>query len=686
MDAKGDFFAKKANFKYQGFDIDIFDAYIQLDNYDVKINNMLAEYEDIITAKIDTHYNAKDGAGVIDFKINKVDCKKFKTSLNTNKKPLNLKYIISKKQDEIHINNSLWKIDNEYATVNKITLPFNLNTGKLKIPSTQITLGEFTKADVSGDANLKEMKLDLNIDLLELNLADIKLTKKTPLTLSYDKNLNLTSNQKIDFKINSQKSFLDKLNIEVNDNILKIKNSYINIGNIFKTNISVNYFLEKENAQIEINNTLIENQKFGLIYLKEDKTNFNIYTKNNNIIIDSKELNLLSEFNNEGWNIDINSLSSISKNSKLLQKYFIKDANLSISKLNNEQQINIDADIKYPYKILVLNNKEIENYSINGKFYLQDNTAYINVNDIVNININKDAKIDIDTHNIGMNINAILNIVDKISDDSNSSDSSNLLNVSIETKDSYLYISDKRKVISESMKLRYLNNILILNLKHYKGTARLILEKDKLYVHGEKFNDKFMEKLFLLSDFKGGTFEFDMNGTIKNYDGIFTVNNTIVLDYKILNNILAFVNTVPSLLTFSIPGYDKKGLKVNLAYMKFKSKNNILNISDIYMDSKEIDIFGKGKANFIDDTLDLKLNLKSDLGSKISKIPLVGYLLMGEDSISTTLSITGKLSDPDIKSLIAKDIAVIPLNILKRTITLPYKLFQNSDNNNTKKN
>ncbi|MCD6173515.1 MAG: AsmA-like C-terminal domain-containing protein, partial [Sulfurimonas sp.] len=200
------------------------------------------------------------------------------------------------------------------------------------------------------------------------------------------------------------------------------------------------------------------------------------------------------------------------------------------------------------------------------------------------------------------------------------------------------------------------------------------------------FNDKFMEKLFLLSDFKGGTFEFDMNGTIKNYDGIFTVKNTIVLDYKILNNILAFVNTVPSLLTFSIPGYHKKGLKVNTAYMKFKSKNNILNISDIYLDSKEIDIFGKGKANFIEDTLDLELSLKSDLGSKISKIPLVGYLLMGEDSISTTLSITGKLSDPDIKSLIAKDIAVVPLNILKRTITLPYKLFQNSDNNNTKKN
>ncbi|MCD4667751.1 MAG: AsmA-like C-terminal domain-containing protein, partial [Sulfurimonas sp.] len=100
---------------------------------------------------------------------------------------------------------------------------------------------------------------------------------------------------------------------------------------------------------------------------------------------------------------------------------------------------------------------------------------------------------------------------------------------------------------------------------------------------------------------------------------------------------------------------------------------------DIYLDSKEIDIFGSGKANFIDDTVDLELNLKSDLGSKISKIPLVGYLLMDKDSISTTLSITGKLSDPDIKSLIAKDIVVVPLNILKRTITLPFKLFENKD-------
>ena len=185
-----------------------------------------------------------------------------------------------------------------------------------------------------------------------------------------------------------------------------------------------------------------------------------------------------------------------------------------------------------------------------------------------------------------------------------------------------------------------------------------------------------MDKLFALSKFKSGKLSFSMHGTTKDYKGLMHIKNTTILDYKILNNILAFVNTIPSLVTFSLPGYSKNGLEVKSAYINFNSKDDVFDISDISLDSKEMDIVGRGTASFAKNEIDIKLNLISDLGSSVAKIPVVGYILLGEDSISTSMKISGKLNDPSVKSLIAKDIAVAPLNIIKRTLLLPFHLFE----------
>ncbi len=157
------------------------------------------------------------------------------------------------------------------------------------------------------------------------------------------------------------------------------------------------------------------------------------------------------------------------------------------------------------------------------------------------------------------------------------------------------------------------------------------------------------------------------------------VKDTIILDYKILNNILAFVNTVPSLVTFSLPGYSKNGIEAKNAYINFKFKDDVYKLSDIYLKSKEIEIVGLGKASIERNTIDLDLNLRTSIGSSFSKIPLLGHILMGKENISTTLTVTGALDNPDVNTQIAKDIAVAPFNIIKRTLMYPFELFKSED-------
>ena len=341
---------------------------------------------------------------------------------------------------------------------------------------------------------------------------------------------------------------------------------------------------------------------------------------------------------------------------------------MTLNKFHSSKYINFSAAIEYPHKVLIINNSPISKYIFNGKIDTKLNNTSVNVNDVVDIYIDK--KIKINTKKIGINIDELLNALASNSSDNSSSSIELLFNA----QNSFLYVTDDRHIISDNISLEYINSKLVAKLMHEDGVAGFSFVDKQMQLYGENFNDEFMEKLFYLSKFEGGNLSFSMNGTVQDYHGIFNIEETTVKSYKVLNNVLAFVNTIPSLVTFSLPGYNKKGLKIDNAYITFESKNHDLNISNIYLDSKELGIRGKGTANVKKNRVDVKLNLKTDLASSVSKVPVVGHILFDGDSISTSLSIKGKLDDPKIKSLIAKDIIVAPLNIIKRTLLYPYHL------------
>ena len=76
----------------------------------------------------------------------------------------------------------------------------------------------------------------------------------------------------------------------------------------------------------------------------------------------------------------------------------------------------------------------------------------------------------------------------------------------------------------------------------------------------------------------------------------------------------------------------------------------------------------------------MDLNLKTGLGSSISKIPFVGQILLGKETLSTTLKLSGTLDDPEINTQVAKDIASAPINIIKRTFMYPFELLEDNEN------
>jgi len=669
--AKGDFFTKKANFDYLGLNIDIFDAYISLDNNDIVINDMIAKYKNIAMAKVDVLFNAKESVGKIKFKIEDLTLKDADLRLNTTKKPLSVIYNITPAKDTINFSQSEWVFKEHSVNIDELSIPFNLEKLTANIPITSVSVPNLLSTLVSGELSLRPNKLNLDVDILKCTYNGIELSQSNaPLKIIYDGKINIISKENIRFNADDLEFILHKTSVNIVEDKINIKYSSFDIKDLLKATFSGNYNFKNSTGLINVGSINIKNESVGNIFSDQDTLSLSIEALDDKLLLKLEELDIDYVHTDKTWKLKLNSLYKVSQYSKVFRDYNLTDGDLTIYKVIDSPKIKFYSKIKYPYQILTNNNTPIEDYKIKGNIDNDSKNISLNINDSIDVNISSD--IQITAKKVGININALMNFLN-----ANNTNSEKKIdkNINFNAKDSYLYIGNNRHVISDDINLQYFDNILNVQLTHKNGSAGFKLENNEFYLYGDKFNDEFMENLFAFSKFKGGDLSFTMNGTTKEYNGIFYIKNTTIIEYRLLNNILAFINTIPSLVTFSLPDYDKDGLAVKSAYINFHYRDDVLNASDIYLDSKEIDILGRGKASFKHDSVDLKLNLKTDLGSSLSKIPVVGYILLDKDSISTSLSVKGKLSDPEVRSLIAQEIIIAPLNIIKRTLLLPLHLF-----------
>ena len=676
VDVNGDFFSKKANFDYLGLNIDIFDTYIKLNNYDVLINKMQAKYKNVASGNVNVKFNAKTSEGSISLKPEFISLGG--ATLIQDKEPIKIVYKISPNNDTINIEQSKWKYGNTILKVDKTTMPFDLDKLLVELPTTFIKIKDVGSAFISGLIPVDTMKVKLRADILKFDYAGVELSQSnTPFNISYDDKLHISSHSNILLNANDIEFDINNINVDIGTDTYNISNvDILSTNGLLAMQVNALYNTKYKAGTVIFKNVKIEN-KDQLLYTK-DKVLFSFSLDKGNIKASAQDLGVDFNTTKSGWNARFNSINSINANSKMLQNLKIQEGKVTFRKQNSEDLISFNADIKYPYKLLIENNIPVEHYKIKGEF--NSKKSFLNVNKNININISK--KIDIDIKDSIVSAPELINVFNDINI---SSDNNNAKSIILKAVNSSLDLGSKRRVISDKINLQHHNGITTAQLEYKKGFAGFKLDNQKMHLYGENFGDKFMENLFSLSRFKGGKLNFSMNGDIKNYDGLFYITDTIIVDYKMLNNILAFVNTVPSLTTFSLPGYSKSGLKVTSAYMNFTAKNSVFNISDFFLDSKEIDILGSGVADVPKDKIDITLNLKTDLGSRASKIPLVGYVILGDGAISTTMSITGKLSDPNVKSLIAKEILVAPINIVKRALLLPYDLLKNKEETNSSK-
>lgn len=471
---------------------------------------------------------------------------------------------------------------------------------------------------------------------------------------------------KVPFFSKSGKILLNRTNVDFINTNLSYKDIFsLNING----NLNTNSLLLKSNSTI--NSINLQSKQNTFLNIKDLNTTINASFKKDDFSIFLPQFNFSLQERKKDFLIK-SSLKDISQYSKILKNYQILNGNIEIYTKNFD---NFD---------IILHTKNIKTplYKNNEIYKLNDISIKIDENKTYIKNLNSDElKLEID-ENLYYIFSKNLDImIDEKTNKNNQSKKTktddkiilNMQNLKILLKDLNKSLSfDKANIINH-------DSYYSLDANNKKGKINLSLSKDNLYVNAKNFDSKFINEFAKKDIFNGGSFNFSLSGlNEKQFLANFNFSNTIIKDYSYYQNLLSFINSIPQLVVFKSSNFNEEGFVVNKGEIIFSFKDNNIMIHQINLQGNDAILIGDGKINLKTKEIDINLSLITlqNVSNVIEKLPIINYILLGESKkIAISLKLSGTLNNPKFETKILKDSIFAPLNLLKRTIQAPFKLF-----------
>ena len=245
--------------------------------------------------------------------------------------------------------------------------------------------------------------------------------------------------------------------------------------------------------------------------------------------------------------------------------------------------------------------------------------------------------------------------------------------------------SKKLVIIGKNSKIRYGKHTLLTDsydieisaIGHVNAVGSLagdivkFSKKDSYFsLKALRIKDKMLYPLIGFKGLKKGRYTLKMAGSFeKTMQGQIIVEGGVLKDFKAYNNTLALMNALPALATFNSPGFSSDGFKIKEGLIDYRMIGDKIIFDSIYIKGHAATIAGRGEIDIKSKKIkmDLAIQTGREFGKIVSKIPVLGYLLMGKDrSITVGLRIEGTLDNPKVETSTAKEILTLPLQIIKR--------------------
>ncbi len=190
-----------------------------------------------------------------------------------------------------------------------------------------------------------------------------------------------------------------------------------------------------------------------------------------------------------------------------------------------------------------------------------------------------------------------------------------------------------------------------------------------------RVTDRLLHPLVNFKGLHGGRYSISMEGDPDNeVKGRIIIEGGALSGFGAYNNTLAFLNTIPALVTLQDPGFSTEGFKIKKGVIEYRQYNDTVLLDSIYIQGATATIAGTGTVDLRHNRLDISLVIHTarELGKIVGNLPLLGYIIMGKDkSVTIGLKITGTIDKPEVTTMAAKKILTLPIDILKRTLESP---------------
>jgi hypothetical protein len=672
----GTFYVDKSTIEYRKHHYKLYNSSLQLDRNILKYDKVQLRYEDILDIQGSGQTDFDTGVTTLSIKPKKVNLAEASLALESTPKDM-ITYMASPDKEQLHFSPLNWSLSGNPLTSDAFELLFDDKHSRFLIEKLDLNIDDLLKTRNSGWYDYKHNRASFSTILIDSDVHKIKLRDDSPhFTYSYEKDQHtLTSDKVLRLSYDAQDLNISAIAFSVGDNVFSLDPLTVTYGNILHTGVSARFDQNDRQGHVTMHDMHLQSSKGKVFFADPGDIELSFSSDSNGTRLSLMPYRVYIDIEPTKSELFISSISNIYPHSPFLNDYNITNGYLLFNFSNDDKEaLTLQGEIQYPYHFLVKDNKPVDTYTFKG--LVTNEKLNLTVNEEVVISISDDIRIN--THKVGYNskaINAFIDDYNRAQDD-NSSDME-LPDFQVNAYDSFIYLSDRSRALAGHINITKKGESLTAKLLHKKGKAEFIYKNGHFTIVGKDFGGEFLSAISPGTDYEKGKLRFAVTGTHDSSEGVAYITDTTVKDFKVLNNVLAFINTVPSLATFSLPGYNSKGLKVQEAYTRFKHEKGVTHFKEISIDSKEIDILGQGITDYNKNYVDMNMTLKTDIGSVVGKIPVVGYIILGDDGVvSTSFRITGSLDKPEVKTQTTKNIVVAPFNIIKRAVTLPFKLFE----------
>ncbi len=527
-------------------------------------------------------------------------------------------------------------------------------------------------AEVSGTFSISEQIFNMQAKLLKCEMKDLRLVEsQEPLTVQYDDGLTIRCAKESKWLVNDVPVILAPAEFKVADSVYSMTGGRIIYGDYFESDISGHYNYETKQGVFQLDNLVIKEENLGNILTSDHTVSVQLDGREDKLLFTVPDFGI--EFSSDakkGWSLIFRDLAAVYDHSPILQQYMVDAGSLAIVSKNNGKWYRFSANISYRYALLAKDGSPVSQYIIYGKAGSDGLSATIN-DDVL---LSYTDKILISSKGISFNLPGIIQLIKDYSEAIPEDSKEKMkLQYKIEAEDTGVMLTEDRMVLADRISLESLSSGHVkAKLKHGAGSVSMDIEGSDFSIAGEKLNETFMDALIPGSDFKKGSMAVAAKGNFDEYSVVVKITDTVLKEFNTLNNILAMVNTIPALITFSLPSYSLKGLPVESLVAGLTIKGGMGTFDTLELKSPEISMLGTGWIDFVRERIGMDLNLITRAKHNINKIPLVGYILVGkEKKPSITVKVSGDLLNPDVEHSIFREVATQPFSMVFRTLALP---------------